>query len=913
MRRLWLLLWLLLIWWFPWRLEAATLTIESTTATGAIEITDGEGRSGSLLAIDASSVVAGPWVFTEIDVAYREPDAPGTLRIVLPPHAIPLDRAFVPKLEQKEGNLWERKLDEYATRVQIAYVQEITQPRVVLVPLAEREVLDHVTVQVTDPSGQPLVEPLEVAGGRIKGDVVLSITPTESPVRAQGLTAIPVRVPGKVEAEPLADTLFLVDTSASSHESYARLIDLVRTLMARSRGQIALLAFDQEVESVYRGAASAAGSSAIERLVQRGSAGATDLAGALRSVSPLLRSRAFRRVVLISDGLSTLDRGDSRKLKELVGAWSKLGVRRLDAVVLRPEHSASLLRELTTTELPERGVVVAATDSFDDLPRLEIKTTADRTVTVGGATAQSPRILRGFEPGDLVWIYARVPANLPLVVQIAGVPHSVAASEDAYYPLLERVFPHRGIEVQPTPNREELPEQLEIRDGRLEAVQVRSRPPRCRCGGLRISGRLPPEVIQRVVRLNHGRFRGCYQKALLAKPRLSGRVAVRFVIGPVGHVMSVSDEGSTLDSPATIRCVLESFSKLEFPIPEGGDVTVVYPLRLTPGGAVEDGESTAAATLPPVKRVELLDPQFPLRPRDVGEEAYLGGFADVMKALRERRWRDTETALLAFERQVTPDLISVLARAQYAERRGELTVARRTYGSLLDLYPRSAPMRRLVATHWARLGDAAANSLLRSGLEGTKPAEAECDMSQRQLAWSWVNEGNYRRALELLVRALQRCSRTPEDPLPGLLREDIAMIARAALTSTPARQSEVFELLRAVGVRPATETPLRFLVVAEQGKGLSLGLYPEPSRGRVRGVDQWFGPHHAFTIAEKDRLAPYIVHVRNLSNVYARHSTSFGYVEIVDQDARGALRIEHRPFVFQTSRSEVDLGLYGGR
>lgn len=138
-------------------------------------------------------------------------------------------------------------------------------------------------------------------------------------------------------------------------------------------------------------------------------------------------------------------------------------------------------------------------------------------------------------------------------------------------------------------------------------------------------------------------------------------------------------------------------------------------------------------------------------------------------------------------------------------------------------------------------------------------------------------------------------------------------MARAAIATTPAQQSEIFDLLRTVGVQPATETSLRFLLLAEHGTGMSLGLYPEPSRGRVRGVDQWFGPHHAFTIAEKDRIDPYTVHVRNLSGEYARHATSFGYVEIVEQDARGALRIEHRPFVFQTSRSEIDLGKYGGR
>ena len=44
-------------------------------------------------------------------------------------------------------------------------------------------------------------------------------------------------------------------------------------------------------------------------------------------------------------------------------------------------------------------------------------------------------------------------------------------------------------------------------------------------GSTTVNGRIPPEVIQRVVRLNNGRFRGCYEAALRTNPGLAGRVA----------------------------------------------------------------------------------------------------------------------------------------------------------------------------------------------------------------------------------------------------------------------------------------------------------------------------------------------------------------------------------------------------
>src|SRR5262249_36840059 len=51
-------------------------------------------------------------------------------------------------------------------------------------------------------------------------------------------------------------------------------------------------------------------------------------------------------------------------------------------------------------------------------------------------------------------------------------------------------------------------------------------------------GSLPPELIQRTVRQNFGRFRMCYEDGLRRSPSLAGRVAVRFVIGRDGSVSS---------------------------------------------------------------------------------------------------------------------------------------------------------------------------------------------------------------------------------------------------------------------------------------------------------------------------------------------------------------------------------------
>jgi len=107
------------------------------------------------------------------------------------------------------------------------------------------------------------------------------------------------------------------------------------------------------------------------------------------------------------------------------------------------------------------------------------------------------------------------------------------------------------------------------------APLVRTAPPS-------VSGRIPPEVIQRIVRMNYGRFRACYESGLRTNPNLEGSVTVNFIINRDGQISSVGGSGSLPDS-GVISCISRAFYGLTFPQPEGGIVTVSYSLSLTPG------------------------------------------------------------------------------------------------------------------------------------------------------------------------------------------------------------------------------------------------------------------------------------------------------------------------------------------
>jgi hypothetical protein len=97
-----------------------------------------------------------------------------------------------------------------------------------------------------------------------------------------------------------------------------------------------------------------------------------------------------------------------------------------------------------------------------------------------------------------------------------------------------------------------------------------------------VHGRIEPAAVQNVVRASFGRLRQCYDDGLRRNCDLRGRVVTKFVIARDGSVATVADAGSDLPDAAVVDCVLREFGPLRFPAPDGGPVTVVYPIHFSP-------------------------------------------------------------------------------------------------------------------------------------------------------------------------------------------------------------------------------------------------------------------------------------------------------------------------------------------
>jgi hypothetical protein len=202
----------------------------------------------------------------------------------------------------------------------------------------------------------------------------------------------------------------------------------------------------------------------------------------------------------------------------------------------------------------------------------------------------------------------------------------------------------------------------------------RTSPPQIKIGAVQVSGRLPPEVIRRIVRQNLGRFRYCYEQGLKRNPTLGGTVTVKFVIGRDGAVANAADAGSRLADRAVISCITRGVYGLSFPQPEAGIVVVTYPISLAPPGG----------RLP-----------TPPRPRAVfarGNDRWRGEGDEAIAAARRAADADPSARAAATE----------LIHAQLLRGRFDDALAAATAFSEKD--PDHAPARRLLASAAAAAG-----------------------------------------------------------------------------------------------------------------------------------------------------------------------------------------------------------------
>ena len=437
--------------------------------------------------------------------------------------------------------------------------------------------------------------------------------------------------------------------------------------------------------------------------------------------------------------------------------------------------------------------------------------------------------------------------------------------------------------------------------------------PQLRAGVTQVSGRVPPEVIQRIVRQSFGRMRLCYEAGLARDPNLQGTVVIRFVIDRQGSVPSASaGPGTDLPDPAVVACVTGAMSNLAFPQPDGGVVTVNYPIRFG------DGEGPRGGSSPPIPGAS--DARSDAASAAPRLAPYTGRFRDVMAALPTPKKAFDLAA--AWHAEEPGDVLALVALGESLEALDDLPQAARAYGSIVDLYSTRADLRRFAGERLERVGtkDASALGLATGSYQKARDDRADHPSVHHLLAFAQVKQGQFDTAFSTLEHGL--AARRADSRFPGverILREDLGLVAAAWTAAEPARAEQIHARLTAADGIAEDGPSLRFVLTWETdandvdfhihdaaGGHAYYGAKTLQSGGELYAdVTQGYGPE-CFTIRGQALRAPY----RLEAHYYARGPMGYGMgkLQIIRHDGRGSLTFEERPFVVMNDRAFVDLG-----
>jgi len=459
----------------------------------------------------------------------------------------------------------------------------------------------------------------------------------------------------------------------------------------------------------------------------------------------------------------------------------------------------------------------------------------------------------------------------------------------------------------------------------------RARRPAVRMSGTTVSGRLPPEIIRRIVRQQIGRIRACYQQALNRSPQLSGRLVTRFVIGRDGKVSNAGVTGS-LGNAAVSRCVVRAISAMTFPRPAGGIVTVSYPFVFSPNNSAPSrpgASGSAVASVAPaptsIAPLPAARPQTPSPPAPDAPKAanpYRGQLASIMRAIAEGRATHALEDAQAWQAKAPGDVLALTALGQALQAVGKPSWAARAYGSIIDLFPSRVDLRRYAGGRLEALSHKAAQRIALDTYAKAAKLRPDHPSGHRLYAFALLRQGQYGKAYDALVAGLKKGSRGRSAAARSVLLADLGLLGAAWLRAEPSKRQHIINKLAEQNAKIASKPSLRFVLSWEtdtndvdlhvydaEGGHASYASKSLASGGRLHGdVTNGYGPE-LFEIVGKKRSRGY----RLQAHYYSRGPMGYGMgkVQIVEHDGSGKLSFDERPFVVMVDRAFVDLGSFG--
>jgi tetratricopeptide (TPR) repeat protein len=303
---------------------------------------------------------------------------------------------------------------------------------------------------------------------------------------------------------------------------------------------------------------------------------------------------------------------------------------------------------------------------------------------------------------------------------------------------------------------------------------------------------------------------------------------------------------------------------------------------------------------------------------------YSGKLFDVMGHLAAGRRNEALELAGAWQLEQPGDVLALVALGEVAENAGDRETAARAYGSIVDLFPSRADLRRYASYRLARVGGGALEVAIDSAREAVA-SRPDHPSSHRALAFALVAAGKHREAAQALVAGLhaEHVAWDRFTEVQRILREDLALVGAAWAAADSSARAEIDAMLRNENVSIASSPSLRFVLTWEtdandvdfhihDGKGGHAFFSDKvlPSGGSLYAdITTGYGPE-CFAIEGVAAAYPYNLR----AHYYSRGPMGYGMgrVQAVQHDGKGGLVLREYPFVVMKDQEWIDLGTITG-
>lgn len=313
-------------------------------------------------------------------------------------------------------------------------------------------------------------------------------------------------------------------------------------------------------------------------------------------------------------------------------------------------------------------------------------------------------------------------------------------------------------------------------------------------------------------------------------------------------------------------------------------------------------------------------------PEDTGVAPYEGKFADVMALIDKNRATEAVALASNYRDADAGDALALVALGQAFEAAGDKDQAARAFGSIIDLFPGRADLRRFAGArleHFAKPGDAA-HWLVVDTYRKAFASRPDHPSGARMLAYALARAGYVEEAFNTIIEAFVR--RYPSGRFAGVRRvlgDDVGILAAVFAKAHPEKKAEIDKRLNEIGAQISKKASLRFVLVWETDAN-DVDFHIRDGRGghayfshpRLRSggelyadVTTGYGPE-CFAIEGRPNAYPYKLQ----AHYYSRGPMGYGMgkLQIVEHDGAGTIKMEERPFVVMTDRAFVNLGVVTG-